>query len=122
LIQGGPLFRSLITNAWSSARKIIFGDYEDKEESADMDNVIRAIEKERMRTDLPEIKVGDTVKVHVKVVEGTKERLQTFEGYVIAKKNGKPKPKYGQWAPFMDSHLFESLLQQARIRGLLNET
>ncbi len=53
-----------------------------------MDNVVRAIEKERMRTDLPEISVGDTVKVYVKVVEGTKERLQTFEGYVIAKKNG----------------------------------
>ena len=53
-----------------------------------MDNVIRAIEKENMRTDLPEIKVGDTVKVSVKVVEGTKERLQSFEGYVIAKKNG----------------------------------
>lgn len=53
-----------------------------------MDNVIKAIEKEGMRTDLPEIKIGDTVKVFVKVVEGTKERLQGFEGYVIAKKNG----------------------------------
>jgi large subunit ribosomal protein L19 len=53
-----------------------------------MDNVIKAIEKEHMRTDLPDISVGDTVKVYVKVVEGTRERLQTFEGYVIAKKNG----------------------------------
>lgn len=53
-----------------------------------MDNVIKAVEKEHMRTDLPEISVGDTVKVHVKVVEGTRERLQTFEGYVISKKNG----------------------------------
>lgn len=53
-----------------------------------MDNIIRAIEKERMRTDLPAIKVGDTVKVLVKVVEGTKERLQSFEGYIISKKNG----------------------------------
>jgi large subunit ribosomal protein L19 len=51
-----------------------------------MDNVIKAIEKEKMRTDLPEISVGDTVKVHVKVVEGTKERLQAYEGYVISKK------------------------------------
>lgn len=53
-----------------------------------MDNVIKAIEKEHMRTDLPEIGIGDTVKVLVKVVEGTKERLQTFEGYVIARKGG----------------------------------
>jgi len=50
-----------------------------------MDNIVKAIEKEKMRTDLPEIKVGDTVKVFVKVVEGTRERLQGFEGYVIAK-------------------------------------
>lgn len=53
-----------------------------------MDNVIKAIEKEFMRTDLPDIQIGDTVKVLVKVVEGTKERLQSFEGYVIARKGG----------------------------------
>lgn len=51
-----------------------------------MDNIIKVIEKEKMRTDLPEIGIGDTVKVLVKVVEGTRERLQGFEGYVIAKK------------------------------------
>jgi large subunit ribosomal protein L19 len=51
-----------------------------------MDNIIKAIEKEKMRTDLPEIGIGDTVKIMVKVVEGTRERLQGFEGYVIAKK------------------------------------
>ncbi|MGE5494077.1 MAG: 50S ribosomal protein L19 [Burkholderiales bacterium] len=53
-----------------------------------MDNVIKAIEKEHMRTDLPKVSVGDTVRVLVKVVEGTRERIQTFEGYVIAIKNG----------------------------------
>jgi len=53
-----------------------------------MNNVIRAIEKENMRDDLPNLKVGDTVKVYVKVIEGTRERLQGFEGYVIAKKGG----------------------------------
>jgi large subunit ribosomal protein L19 len=53
-----------------------------------MDNVIKAIEKENMRADLPEIGIGDTVKVLVKVVEGTRERLQSFEGYVIARKGG----------------------------------
>ena len=53
-----------------------------------MNNIVRAIEKENMRTDLPELQVGDTVKVYVKVIEGTRERLQGFEGYVIAKKGG----------------------------------
>ena len=51
-----------------------------------MNQIIRAIEKEQMRTDLPEIKIGDTVKVFVKVIEGTRERLQGFEGYVIARR------------------------------------
>ncbi len=53
-----------------------------------MSNIIDLIEKEGMRTDLPEISIGDTVKVYVKVVEGTRERLQAFEGVVIAFKNG----------------------------------
>lgn len=51
-------------------------------------NIIETLEKEGMRTDLPEIAIGDVVKVYVKVVEGTRERLQAFEGTVIAKKNG----------------------------------
>lgn len=53
-----------------------------------MNNIIRAIEKENMRSDLPELSIGDTVKVYVKVIEGTRERLQGFEGYIIAKKGG----------------------------------
>lgn len=51
-------------------------------------NIIETLEKEGMRTDLPEIAIGDVVKVYVKVVEGTRERLQAFEGTVIARKNG----------------------------------
>ena len=51
-------------------------------------NIIDTIEKEGMRTDLPEIAIGDQVKVFVKVIEGTRERLQSYEGIVIAKKNG----------------------------------
>jgi large subunit ribosomal protein L19 len=51
-----------------------------------MNQIIKAIEKENMRTDLPELSIGDTVKVFVKVIEGTRERLQGFEGYVIARK------------------------------------
>ena len=53
-----------------------------------MANIIDVIEAEGMRKDLPDFKVGDTVKVFVKVVEGTRERLQAFEGIVIARKNG----------------------------------
>ena len=51
-------------------------------------NIIDALEKEGMRTDIPAFNIGDTVKVHVKVVEGTRERVQVFEGVVIARKNG----------------------------------
>ena len=51
-------------------------------------NIIDSIEKEGMRTDIPVFNIGDTVKVFVKVVEGNRERLQAFEGVVIARKNG----------------------------------
>ena len=47
-------------------------------------NIIDAVEKEGMRTDIPQFNIGDTVKVFVKVVEGNRERLQGFEGVVIA--------------------------------------
>ena len=53
-----------------------------------MANLIDLIEKEGMRTDLPYFRVGDSVKVYVKVVEGNKERLQAFDGIVIARRNG----------------------------------
>lgn len=53
-----------------------------------MSNIIDAIEKDGMRTDIPEFNIGDTVKVFVKVKEGNRERLQGFEGVVIARKNG----------------------------------
>ncbi|MBM7581238.1 large subunit ribosomal protein L19 [Caldicoprobacter guelmensis] len=51
-------------------------------------DIIRAIESEQMRKDIPEFNVGDTVRVYVKVVEGNRQRLQAFEGVVIQKKNG----------------------------------
>ena len=47
-------------------------------------NVLEQIEKEQMRLDLPEFRPGDTVKVHVRIVEGNRERVQVFEGAVIA--------------------------------------
>ena len=51
-------------------------------------NIIDEIEKECLKKDVPAFEVGDTVKVYVKVVEGGKERLQAYEGIVIAKRNG----------------------------------
>jgi len=48
---------------------------------------IEFIEKQYMKESVPGFKIGDTVKVHVKVVEGEKERIQIFEGTVIAKKH-----------------------------------
>ena len=53
-----------------------------------MSELIRSIEQAQLRTDLPSFNVGDTLRVFVKVVEGSRERLQAFEGTVIAKRNG----------------------------------
>jgi len=50
--------------------------------------MIQALEQEQLRQDIPAFKPGDTVRVHVKVVEGTRERVQLFEGVVIARNNG----------------------------------
>ncbi len=50
-------------------------------------NIIEQLEKEQMRNDIPAFGPGDTVRVEVKVKEGEKERLQAFEGVVIAKRN-----------------------------------
>jgi large subunit ribosomal protein L19 len=49
---------------------------------------IRQIEREMMRLDLPAFAAGDTVKVHVKIKEGEKERIQAFQGVVISKRGG----------------------------------
>ena len=50
-------------------------------------NLVDKITKKQIRTDLPEFRVGDTVRVDVKIVEGKRERIQAFEGIVIAIKN-----------------------------------
>lgn len=52
-----------------------------------MSNVIDAIETSQLRTDIPEFKPGDTVRVHARIVEGDKERIQVFEGVVISRAN-----------------------------------
>ena len=53
-----------------------------------MSEIIRELEKEQLRTDLPKLEIGDTVRVFVKVVEGNHERLQNFEGIVIKMQGG----------------------------------
>ncbi|MBE5780609.1 MAG: 50S ribosomal protein L19 [Clostridiales bacterium] len=53
-----------------------------------MNEIIKSIEKKQMKDNLPVIAIGDTVRVFVKVVEGNRERLQAFEGTVIARKGG----------------------------------
>ncbi|MBU3182424.1 50S ribosomal protein L19 [Clostridium psychrophilum] len=51
-------------------------------------DIIKAIESEQIRTDLPDFNVGDTIKVHIKISEGNKERIQVFEGTVLKRQNG----------------------------------
>ncbi|WP_053219688.1 50S ribosomal protein L19 [Virgibacillus senegalensis] len=53
-----------------------------------MQNILEEVTKEQLRTDHPDFRPGDTVKVHVKVVEGNRERIQVFEGVVIKRQNG----------------------------------
>jgi large subunit ribosomal protein L19 len=51
-------------------------------------NIIDQITEEYLREDVPEIRVGDTVKVHIKIKEGARERIQIFEGFVLKMQNG----------------------------------
>lgn len=51
-------------------------------------NIINVLEQEQLRADIPAFRAGDTVRVHVKVVEGSRERIQIFEGLVINRQGG----------------------------------
>ena len=53
-----------------------------------MNPIIKELEQEQMKKEVPQFKVGDTVRVHGKIVEGAKERIQVFEGVVIKRQNG----------------------------------
>ncbi|GAA0069408.1 50S ribosomal protein L19 [Clostridium sardiniense] len=53
-----------------------------------MNEILRAIEQEQIRNDLPSFNVGDNIKVHQLIKEGNRERVQVFEGTVIKKQNG----------------------------------
>ena len=52
-----------------------------------MSNIIESIEKSQCRSDIPSFKPGDTIRVHAKIIEGDKERIQVFEGVVISRAN-----------------------------------
>lgn len=51
-------------------------------------NIIDSLSLGHMKPDVPEFGVGDTVKVYIKIIEGTRERIQVFEGFVLKKQNG----------------------------------
>lgn len=51
-------------------------------------DILKSITQDQIRSDLPQLNIGDTVKVYVKVKEGSKERIQMFEGTIISKKHG----------------------------------
>lgn len=51
-------------------------------------DIIREVTQDQLRSDVPDFRPGDTVKVHVRLKEGNKERIQVFEGLVIARKHG----------------------------------
>ncbi len=73
-LKGGPL-QNLRMNAQL------------KKGSVTMD-ILRSITQDQLRSDLPELNIGDTIKLYVKVKEGAKERIQMFEGTIISKKHG----------------------------------
>ena len=51
-------------------------------------DLMKALTSQYMKNELPEMNIGDTVRVHVKIKEGSRERIQVFEGTIIAKKHG----------------------------------
>ena len=51
-------------------------------------NIIERIDREQMRYDMPDFRPGDSVKVHIRIIEGNKERIQIFEGVVIRRRKG----------------------------------
>ena len=75
------------TDFGCSAAKAIVYEHSTEGEKM-MQNIISEITKDQLRSDLPTFRPGDTVRVHVKVVEGTRERIQMYEGVVIKRRGG----------------------------------
>ena len=53
-----------------------------------MNNILRSIEEAQLKTEVPHFQVGDTVKVHIRIIEGKRERIQIFEGLVMKRQGG----------------------------------
>ena len=51
-------------------------------------DIMKVIEQDYVKSDTPDFKVGDTVRVHIKIKEGTRERIQIFEGFILKRQNG----------------------------------
>ena len=76
---------------WSSAgmaKSYIKSLHERSQRGENKMNIIESLTNDQIRTDLPEFNIGDTIKVHVKIKEGDKERIQVFEGIIIKKQGG----------------------------------
>ena len=76
------------TGAEASVEDDVEVEEEEEEKGPSAFDKVAALTSRDIRTDRPEFRSGDTVKVHVKIIEGSKERIQVFEGVVIAIKHG----------------------------------
>ncbi len=100
-------------------------------------SIIKKIESEHLRMDLPAFKAGDTIKVHYRIVEGEKERIQVFQGAVLRRRKGTTNASFtvrkisdgigvervfATNSPFIDSVeiLFEGKVRRSRIYYLRN--
>ena len=72
---------------WCSAAKYLCKSICGEGENT-MQNLIAEITKDQLRSELPQFRAGDTVRLHVRIVEGTRERIQIFEGVVIKRRGG----------------------------------
>jgi large subunit ribosomal protein L19 len=59
-----------------------------RKEEASMQDLVKFVEDSQLRSDLPELEIGDLLRVHLKIKEGNRERIQVFEGYLIARQGG----------------------------------
>jgi large subunit ribosomal protein L19 len=55
-----------------------------------MDYLLQSLEEQHLKTDLPELRIGDTIKVHNRIIEGKNERIQVFQGTLIARQGSGP--------------------------------
>ena len=72
----------------TKAIRLCVNEHRWKKGGRQINELIKQIEAEQLKSDIPQCNVGDTVRVYAKVVEGSKERIQMFEGIVIKKQNG----------------------------------